>query len=1269
MAKSRTTRSKNQPATPPEKSRNRRGFVIAAIILSFLMTGGALAQWTGVFPLTQKRIKPPVEIAPANLDSASPAKEYIYAGGKLVATEEPQGASCSYTISPTSQAMSASGGTGSVNVSAGAGCTWTALSNDLWITVTSGASGTGNGVVGYSVTANSGAARSGTVTIAGQTFTLNQASAPGCTYSISPISQAFTANGGTGSVSVTTTAGCAWTAASNAAWITITTGASGTGNGTVNYAVSANSVTSPRTGTLTLAGQVFTVNQDAAPGCTFSISPTALNVSAAAGSGTVSVTTTAGCSWTATSNAAWITITGGASGTGNGTVNYSYSANGTAQRTGTLTIAGQTFTLTQASSCTYSITPTAQSVPQAGLASGSFMVSATAGCSWTASVSQAWIHVSTTSGIGDTTVTYSVDANLTSSIRTGVIQISGSGSSLTLTQDALVNNAGFVSQNIPSSIFPGAGQSVTVTMMNTGNINWTTGNYVLRSQNPAANTTWGISDILLPTTVASGTQVTFTFTLTAPIAEGVYNCQWQMSTTAAGGYFGASTLNVAITVSNSAPAPGPTNLTATPGVNSITLNWQNNVASNYIVIERKVGSGTFSQLTTVAATATSYVDSSLPAGTYTYRVRCFVGNGSASTYSNEASATVGGTAPAAPSGLTAALGVGLQVNLSWVDNSNNETGFKIERRTSTGSYALVATVGINVVSYQDNTVSYNTQYFYRVKAINGALESAYSNEASVTTGPPPPPTAPSTLTATALSCTQVNLSWLDNSSNEDGFKVERKTGTGAFSLIATLAAGTQSYSDLTAAAATQYTYQVRAYSTAGGDSTPSNQATVTTPVPPTAPTSLTATAISSSSITLSWMDTSATEQGFKIERKTGTGAFVELPASVGASVQTYSDTGLTASTPYTYQVRAYSGTVFSAYAGPATATTQAAGSGAPCPTVSVLSGSGTYGYAEGSGTAAQWRKPVAGVVAKDPLTTWNTLFIADTENHRIRKVYLEGTSVGQSSLIAGDGIAGYSEGAGFAPSARYNNPCGIAVLVNAQGLATTLLIADTNNHVIRQLTWGGNGSWTPSLFCGATPGSAGYVEGGSTTAKFSSPQGIVVAPDGNIYVADTGNGVIRKLDQFAFTTTLAGGVNQGIGTPVGITASANSTLYVSDSSTHRIFQVTSAGSVSVLAGSGLAGFADGTGTAALFNTPGQLVWANPTGGAVLFIADQNNHRIRRLLLTTNAVNTHAGTGLAGFADGSCSVAQFNAPRGMAYFSSSSLLYVLDTNNNRIRKLQ
>jgi len=258
-----------------------------------------------------------------------------------------QAMACIFTISSVSQSVGSEGGTGSIIVTASkSNCPWAATSNASWVTVTSGSSGTGNGMVNYSVSANSTTTqRIGTLTVAGQTFTVTQQGIT-CSYSISPTNQSFDSSGGTGSVDITSQSGCAWTATSNDSWITITSGSSGTGNGTVTYTVSANTTTSQRTGTMTIAGQTFTVTEEGLT-CTYTISPTSQSFNSFTGTGSVDVTTQSGCTWTATSNDSWIAITSGSSGTGNGTVNYSVSTNTGSQRTGTITIAGQTFTVTQ----------------------------------------------------------------------------------------------------------------------------------------------------------------------------------------------------------------------------------------------------------------------------------------------------------------------------------------------------------------------------------------------------------------------------------------------------------------------------------------------------------------------------------------------------------------------------------------------------------------------------------------------------------------------------------------------------------------------------------------------------------------------------------------------------------------------------------------------------------------------------------------------------------------------------------------------------------
>lgn len=163
------------------------------------------------------------------------------------------------TLNPMSQDFTANGGSSQLSVNQGNGnCSWTSASNVSWITITF-SSNCCNGVVSYTVAANSGAPRAGTMTVAGKTFTVNQAGT--CAVSISPTAASYGAAGGVGAVNVTAPAGCNWSTLSSVPWITVTSGASGSGNGTVGYSVAANMTTGNRIGSINIGGQTLVVVQ------------------------------------------------------------------------------------------------------------------------------------------------------------------------------------------------------------------------------------------------------------------------------------------------------------------------------------------------------------------------------------------------------------------------------------------------------------------------------------------------------------------------------------------------------------------------------------------------------------------------------------------------------------------------------------------------------------------------------------------------------------------------------------------------------------------------------------------------------------------------------------------------------------------------------------------------------------------------------------------------------------------------------------------------
>jgi hypothetical protein len=275
-------------------------------------------------------------------------------------------ATCTFNLSSSGKEFTASGNAGTFTViPSSSSCSWTVSNNaPAWITITAGSAGTGNGTVSYSVSENTGFTRMGTMTIGGQTFTVTQSGSAACVstilpptsdlFSSSPTHTPFGDVGNKGTVAVTTAvSSCSWGAASTDSWITIIAGSTGTGNGTVFYSVSENTGFT-RTGTITIGGQAFTVKQNGTATCDYTIAPASSHLSFSGNTDTVAVTTSSSCPWSAASGASWIVITAGSAGTGNGTVSYSVSANTTGSaRTGTMTIGGQTFTVTQAGANTH----------------------------------------------------------------------------------------------------------------------------------------------------------------------------------------------------------------------------------------------------------------------------------------------------------------------------------------------------------------------------------------------------------------------------------------------------------------------------------------------------------------------------------------------------------------------------------------------------------------------------------------------------------------------------------------------------------------------------------------------------------------------------------------------------------------------------------------------------------------------------------------------------------------------------------------------------
>lgn len=250
----------------------------------------------------------------------------------------------------------------------------------------------------------------------------------------------------------------------------------------------------------------------------------------------------------------------------------------------------------------------------------------------------------------------------------------------------------------------------------------------------------------------------------------------------------------------------------------------------------------------------------------------------------------------------------------------------------------------------------------------------------------------------------------------------------------------------------------------------------------------------------------------------------------------------------------------------------------------------------------------------------------------------------------------------------------VSTLVNtsltyAEGIAAdaagNLYVADMMAHTIRKVTPQG----VVSTFAGS--GSAGSADGTGTAASFNNPDSIAVDGNGNVYVADTGNNMIRKISSTGVVTTLAGSTTQGsvdgTGTaarfrgPSGVATDASGNVYVADGDNNMIRKITPAGVVTTVAGSTTSGSVDGTGASASFNFPRGI--AVDSAGNLL-VADSWNSMVRKIT-PAGVVTTLAGSTTQGTADGTGALARFSHPQGIVLDSNGNA-YVTD--NDRVRKI-
>jgi len=317
--------------------------------------------------------------------------------------------------------------------------------------------------------------------------------------------------------------------------------------------------------------------------------------------------------------------------------------------------------------------------------------------------------------------------------------------------------------------------------------------------------------------------------------------------------------------------------------------------------------------------------------------------------------------------------------------------------------------------------------------------------------------------------------------------------------------------------------------------------------------------------------------------------------------------------------------------------------------VTTFAGNGSTGHQNGIGKAASFFNPVGLTVDIS-----GNVYVADNVNNLIREI----SPAGAVSTLAGSGFQGHLNGIGTLATFLY--PTGVAVDANGN-----VYVADNGNNLIRKISSDG----VVSTFAGS--GVQVDHNGTGTAASFNGPRGIAVDVNGNVYVADNGN-LIRKISPTGVVTTFAGsgvqGNTNGTGTAasfntlMGIAVDVNGNVYVADYGNILIRKISPAGVVSTLAGSGSVGNTNGTGTAASFFMPYGIT---VDGSGNVYVADSGANLIREIS-PAGVVTTLAGNGESGKADGSGMIDSFDSPVGITVDVNGNV-YVAD-NGTLIRKI-
>ena len=333
------------------------------------------------------------------------------------------------------------------------------------------------------------------------------------------------------------------------------------------------------------------------------------------------------------------------------------------------------------------------------------------------------------------------------------------------------------------------------------------------------------------------------------------------------------------------------------------LSWTDNANNeDGYVVQISLNGSTWANIATISTpNVNSYISTGLTSGTkYFYRIYAY-NTGGNSEYIIE-SATTLPSIPVAPNGLSATVS-GLNITLNWLDNANNEDGYKLERSLyGSKTFEEIAMLSSNVTTYEDTDLPSGTEYEYRVRAYNIAGNSTYSNIIQVTTMNAPD--APLEFVGFADNQNgYIEFMWSDLT-DETGYILERSSDGGStWSELANIAADEFSYKDYTATPGVSYSYRIKGYN-AVGDGAYSSVLELGLPGVPDAPTNLTATTAGSTQINLTWTDNSNDEVGFKLQISLDQSTWNTI-YTAQAGETSYSNTGLNSTTTYYYRVFAY----------------------------------------------------------------------------------------------------------------------------------------------------------------------------------------------------------------------------------------------------------------------------------------------------------------------------------------------------------------------------